>query len=134
MPREQIHSLVLVALEQVETGQVHLRFQLGDPESILQSDIRGTEEPRLGVVKDLSARVPTAIAAGFERPKGGRASPLARGLRASSHFYAATGEFHLLNTCNTWTARMLRASGIDITPAGIVTADEMVTRLRAAIG
>ena len=74
-----------------------------------------------------------ALAAEFERPAGGRAKPVARGLYPGSHFYNALGEFHLFNTCNTWTARMLRAGGVAISPSGIVTADGLMTRLRTVL-
>ena len=75
-----------------------------------------------------------AIAADFDRPAGGRATPIARGLYRDSHFYPAHGEFHLFNTCNTWTARMLRAGGVKLSPSGVVTADDLMKRIRAAIG
>ena len=74
-----------------------------------------------------------AIAATFERPSGGRAESVSRGLYPGSRFYHAHGEFHLFNTCNTWTARMLRAGGVAISPSGIVTADGLMARLRAAL-
>ena len=71
-----------------------------------------------------------ALATEFERPAGGRAEPISRGLYPGSRFYNARGEFHLFNTCNTWTARMLRAAGVAISPSGIVTADGLMARLR----
>ena len=74
-----------------------------------------------------------ALAAEFERPAGGRAASVARGLYPGSRFYNAHGGFHLFNTCNTWTARMLRAAGVPLSPSGIVTADGLMTRLRAAL-
>lgn len=74
-----------------------------------------------------------AIAGEFERPDGGRARSVSRGLRPDSNFYNALGTFHLFNTCNTWTARMLRAGGVDLSPSGVVTADELMARLRAAL-
>ena len=74
-----------------------------------------------------------AIAAEFERPPGGRAESISRGLYPDSYFYHARGKFHLFNTCNTWTARMLRASGIAISPSEIVTADGLMTRLREVL-
>ena len=75
-----------------------------------------------------------AIAGDFKRPKGGRAPPISKGLYPDSNFYDARGSFHLFNTCNTWTARMLRAGGVELSPTGVITADELVARLRAAIG
>ena len=74
-----------------------------------------------------------ALATEFERPAGGRAASVSRGLYPGSRFYNARGEFHLFNTCNTWTARMLRAAGVAISPSGIVTADGLMARLRAAL-
>ena len=75
-----------------------------------------------------------AIAGAFERQAGPRAKPVSRGLYPHSHFYDAHGAFHLLNTCNTRVARMLRAGGLDISPAGIVTGADMMVRLRAVVG
>ena len=75
-----------------------------------------------------------AIAGEFERPAGGRAEPISPGLYPDSHFYDARGTFHLLNTCNTWTARMLRSGGVTLSPTGVITADELIARLRVAIG
>ncbi len=74
-----------------------------------------------------------AIAGTFERPAGGRAQAVSRGLYPDSFFYNARGTFYLFNTCNTWIARMLRAGGVNISPSGIVTADELMARLRAAL-
>ena len=73
-----------------------------------------------------------AIAGEFKRPKGTRSKPLSRGLYPNSNFYNAHGKFHIFNTCNTWTARMLRAGGVRLSPTGIITADELMARLRAA--
>ncbi len=77
-------------------------------------------------------RLVSAIAGEFQRPDGYAAQPVSRGLYPNSNFYDAHGRFHLYNTCNTWTARMLRAGGVDISPAGIVTADNVMTRLSGA--
>eukprot|EP00752_Nemacystus_decipiens_P000594 g594.t1 len=74
-----------------------------------------------------------AISDGFKRPDGDRAQPVAPGLTSSSYFYDAHGDFHLFNTCNTWTARMLRAAGIGVSPSGVITAEDLMTRLREAM-
>lgn len=78
-------------------------------------------------------RLVAAIASTFERPDAGRASPVSEGLYPGSLFYDAEGSFHLFNTCNTWVARMLEAAGVGIRPGGIVTAGELMRRLRAAV-
>ena len=75
-----------------------------------------------------------AISKEFERPESGvRAKPVSRGLYSHSYFYHARGKFHLLNTCNTWTARMLREGGVVISPSGIVTACGLMSRLRGTV-
>ena len=78
-------------------------------------------------------RLAAALSAEFERPAGGRAEPISRGLYAHSRFYRAHGDFHLFNTCNTWTARMLETGGVALSPSGIVTAGKLMARLRAAL-
>ena len=52
------------------------------------------------------------------------------GLYRFSRFYPANGEFHLFNTCNTWTARALAASGLPVRPAGTVTAEDLMRQVR----
>ncbi|TVQ52077.1 MAG: DUF2459 domain-containing protein [Rhodobacteraceae bacterium] len=71
-----------------------------------------------------------AIDATFERPDGRRAAPIAQGLYPDSLFYPATGRFHLFNTCNTWVARMLAAGGAPISAWGVVTAGDLMERVR----
>jgi uncharacterized protein (TIGR02117 family) len=93
----------------------------------------GSETMEIALTENGMRRLAGAIAGEFSRPKGGRAVPVSRGLYPDSNFYDAQGAFHLFNTCNTWTARMLRASGVDLSPAGVVTANDLMTRLRAAL-
>jgi uncharacterized protein (TIGR02117 family) len=75
-----------------------------------------------------------AIAGDFKRTRGDRAEPISRGLYPDGNFYKAHGTFHLFNTCNTWTARMLRAGGVNLSPSGVITANDLVARLRAVVG
>lgn len=78
-------------------------------------------------------RLIQALTAEFKRPSGGRAESISRGLYPDSHFYQAHGEFHLFNTCNTWTARMLLAGGVNIPPYRIITADGLMSHLQEAL-
>ncbi len=93
---------------------------------------RDIEVVPVALTADGFQRLIGAIAADFERPDGTRAAPVSRGLYADSYFYNAHGSFHLFNTCNTWTARVLRAGGMDLTASGIIMADEAMARVRAA--
>ncbi len=66
----------------------------------------------------------------FARDGAARLAASEPGLYAFSLFYPATGEFHLFNTCNTWTARGLQAAGWPVRAAGVVTAEELMTQVR----
>ncbi|HKQ66522.1 MAG TPA: DUF2459 domain-containing protein [Methylomirabilota bacterium] len=68
----------------------------------------------------------------YQRGDDGRPVRLAPGLYGAGWFYAARSRYHLFNTCNTWVARALRAAGLDITPAGIVTAGGLMQEVRRA--
>lgn len=70
------------------------------------------------------------IHASYARDADGRAVKLGRGLYGRSQFYQATGTYHLLNTCNTWVARGLRAAGCPITPAYAMTAGNVMFQVR----
>lgn len=69
--------------------------------------------------------------ASFDRGGAERARTVRPGLEPGSRFYPATGEFHLLNTCNTWTARGLASGGWPVRVSGVVTADDLMVQVRA---
>lgn len=66
----------------------------------------------------------------FDRGGAQRADSVAAGLYPFSLFYPATGEFHLFNTCNTWTARALKEAGWPIQVFGTVTAEDLMAQVR----
>lgn len=66
----------------------------------------------------------------FVRQDGNRASPVSPGLYAFSRFYPATGQFSMVNTCNTWTAAALSAAGLPVEPDGVVRAEALMAQLR----
>ncbi|MGI9437790.1 MAG: DUF2459 domain-containing protein [Geminicoccaceae bacterium] len=70
----------------------------------------------------------------FDREDGSRSHPVAPGIHPNSNFYLARGGFHLFNNCNTWTAHILRAGGVNLSPAGVITAGQLMSQLRAKIG
>ncbi len=59
----------------------------------------------------------------------GRVVRIEPGWAPSSAFYLARGHFHLLNTCNAWTARALRAAGLPLTPALTLTAYHLMQQV-----
>ncbi len=84
----------------------------------------------LGLSDDAFRRLVRAVSDTFDRAAGNAAVMPGRG--AGDRFYPAHGAFHLSNTCNTWTARVLAAAGVDIDPTGVVTADTLMRRTRAS--
>ncbi len=79
------------------------------------------------------ARVVDFIDASFERSGAARAAATGPGLYATSLFYPAKGSFHLFNTCNTWTARVLAAAGFDVSPSGTFRAEALMQQVRALV-
>ena len=59
----------------------------------------------------------------------GRPRPLGSGPCGGCTFYAATGTYDLAHTCNSWTAEGLRAAGLPVSPAGVITAGQVLGQL-----
>lgn len=87
---------------------------------------------RLSFSEPSLQRLIGAVSASFDRPEGGAAMPIGRGRQGESWFYPAMGRFHLLDNCNTWTARVLSEAGVRISPAGVVTAQTLMRRVQEA--
>ena len=51
---------------------------------------------------------------------------LKKGIYGNSQFYQGEGDFYLMNTCNTWTAKALKSAGLNISPALKLTADSVM--------
>jgi len=48
------------------------------------------------------------------------------GTDGDSQFYQGVGEYYLMNTCNTWTAKGLKSAGLDISPAFKLTSGSVM--------
>jgi len=66
----------------------------------------------------------------YARDAAGRAMPLGPGQAPVSRFYLAREPYYLWRTCNTWTARALRAAGVPITPLYAITAGNVMYQAR----
>ena len=66
----------------------------------------------------------------YQRTDEGHPVRLGPGLYGASWFYAARSHYHLFNTCNTWVARALQRAGLDVSPAGVVTAGAVMQQVR----
>jgi uncharacterized protein (TIGR02117 family) len=91
---------------------------------------REIEEVALTLEVEQFEKLITHLHDSFERAGAARVTPSGPGVYDFSRFYPATGEFHLFNTCNTWTARGLAAAGVAVTSDGVRTADDLMDQLR----
>jgi len=60
----------------------------------------------------------------------GRAVPLGPGLYGQSRFYLSHETYHLLKTCNVWTARALAAAELPITPQWTIRVDSLMSEAK----
>lgn len=68
----------------------------------------------------------TFIVNSFEKDNVGDVIILEEGIYGDSQFYRGAGNYHLMNTCNKWTAKGLKSSGMDISPMFRLTADSVM--------
>lgn len=66
----------------------------------------------------------------YARDPEGRIVRLGPGQYGHGFFYAARSRYSLLNTCNTWIVRALRAAGLPVTPAWAPTAGAVMLQVR----
>ena len=71
------------------------------------------------------------ISRSFEKDDNNQITPLKQGIYGNSQFYKAVGNYHLLNTCNSWTAKGLRSIGMDISPRFRLTAGSIMRYLES---
>lgn len=71
----------------------------------------------------------------FDKNDSGEIVALEKGAYRDSQFYQSVGDYFLMNTCNTWTAKALKSAGMDIFTFSKLTAsgvmDVVVENIRA---
>jgi uncharacterized protein (TIGR02117 family) len=90
---------------------------------------RGIDAVELRVSGEGLAALVRFIESSLARDADGRLVRLEAGWTASSAFYLARGQFHLLNTCNAWTARALQATGLPLRPGLTLTAYHLMEQV-----
>lgn len=78
-------------------------------------------------------RVESYIEQSLSRP-GGTPVDLGPGPLPGSRFYASTGHYSAMHTCNTWTVAALQYAGLPVSARGVLSAgqaDRRVRKLRA---
>jgi uncharacterized protein (TIGR02117 family) len=84
---------------------------------------------RLGITSAGAARLVGFIAASLQRSAAGAPERLRPGPYAGSVFYAASGTYDALATCNSWSAAGLRAAGLPVDTA-VVFAGQVMDQAR----
>jgi uncharacterized protein (TIGR02117 family) len=69
------------------------------------------------------------VSSSFSRNNKGEVEMLAKGIYGDSQFYKGSGDYHLLNTCNEWTAKGLKSIGMDLSPGTMLTAESVMNYL-----
>lgn len=75
-------------------------------------------------------RLSQFLAGYIERDPNDVPRRLGEGPYPGSSFYASRGTYSLANTCNTWTAEALRISGLPVSPAGVLSAGQVVDQVQ----
>ena len=82
------------------------------------------------VSADEYQRMAQWIAQTFALDKDGKPVSVGPGIYGDSQFYKANGQYSLLNTCNRWTAEVLQAGGLAISPRFSLTAGSVLDAVR----
>jgi len=106
---------------------VHLAGLLGHPRDVFPAD----EVVAVRLSSNGLRQLIAYLDASFDRETARETS---QGLYLFSRFYPATGEFHLFNTCNTWTARGLQQGGLAIQVFGTSWAEDLMAQVRRVAG
>lgn len=77
---------------------------------------RGSDIVRLDLSPAGFGRLVATLDRSFARDQGGIPQDLGPGLYGPSLFYRAAGTFSIFNLCNHWTARLLDAAGVPVSP------------------
>ncbi len=76
-------------------------------------------------------RVAELIWQALEKTPDRAALRLADGPYPGSAFYASTETYDAFHTCNTWTARLLRDSGVPVDPRGVLFVSQVMRQVAA---
>lgn len=75
------------------------------------------------------ASLMTFISNSLFHDEAGQIVSIAPGIYGDAQFYEGTGRYHILNTCNIWTAKGLSSAGHDLSPTFKLTAGSVMDDL-----
>lgn len=94
--------------------------------------LQGNDVASLCVDRQAYEQMAALIADSFTRATDGQPVDAGPGIYGDSQFYQANGSYHMLNTCNRWTASVLAAAGVDIAPRLSLTAGSVLRGTRSS--
>lgn len=110
------------------TGSVmHVAGLRNDPENYFPS----SEVLRIRISPIRLYAMLNHMARSFTRDERGQLIDLGRGLYGESRFYAANGDYHLFNNCNTWSMLALNQAGIPESMMVTLSANSVMRQVRA---
>ena len=123
------------------TGAMKAAFGFTNPSVLHVAGVRGplaksfpaSEIIEVTLTRDGFERLVHYIHDAYDRKGAPVVAPLGPGLYGDSRFYPAWESFHLLRTCNVWTARGLRDAGLpvedSITMEGLMSQARVIGRV-----
>jgi hypothetical protein len=102
------------------------------PERDLRTYFPGSTVVTVAVPQSGYERLLDHLVETFARTPDGGLIGLEPGLYGRSRFYRAEGWFDSSNTCNTWVARAVAATGYPLRNTAMITADGLLNALRQA--
>ena len=78
--------------------------------------------------RELSSLI-SFITSSFYRNSSGEVQATKKGIYGDSQFYQGVGNFYLMNTCNSWTAKGLKSAGMNSSPTFKLTAGSVMNYL-----
>ncbi len=119
---EEITSLLTVnALFWPTSSVLHVVAVTKPPHQFFKDSVVRT----ININKEQYALLSSFIINSFTKING-HIIPTKIGLYPNSQFYAAEGSYHVMNTCNKWTAKGLKSAEFDIYPIFKVTSSSVM--------
>nr|WP_186827600.1 TIGR02117 family protein [Comamonas testosteroni] len=118
-----------LAVQAMFASQGSVMHVVGVPN--VQQFLRGSDTASLCISNDAYQRLATMVADSFAR-QGGEPVDAGPGIYGNSQFYIAEGSYSALHTCNRWTAAVLQAAGVSISPRISLTASSVLGAARGS--
>lgn len=108
---------------------LHVAGLAGDP----REHFPGFEIVELQVSEEGYRRLIAYLAEAFALAPGGDPVAVGPGQYGHSLFYRAHGTYHVLRTCNTWTAQAIAVSGLPVTHPFTIRAEAVMSQIRSGM-